>query len=275
MFTPKQDTSRLFFYFTLLFLLCSCTKQVQDIPTGNVDAVWKNYLSSSLVPMTPFRTEVSLRFGTDGNTNRVNALLWGNSSNKLRLDIMTSIGTSVAKIYEDNREFILFIPQEEKVYIHKGSQKPLFNLGIPLPLRLTHLTYILQGQYANVFGVERSSNALPAHSSNILKENLKDIPLDAIAYTLPDNTFQGTLILNSSGNPIYWQDNNKDGWFIFIYYKDHATMPYKLYIKHIGTKNTARLIIKKHISNLDLFTAKQIQLIYPQDTILLPLDTLQ
>ncbi len=259
----------------LLMGLCACAKAPLTPVSHDTDALWTNYAKTAQNVTTPFRTQLSLRYGFEGDTDRVQALLWGNTAKKLRLDITAGVGITVAKIYEDEKIFTLYVPNEETAYVHEGAQKPLFNVGVPMPLGLHHLTLILQGHYASVFGLNHSNTPLAPKDTTIPQEFLADLPEDAVAYHVNDGDFAGTLVLNSLGLPVFWQEEASKGWAMSLWYKDNTTLPYKIDIKHIRSERKAVLIIKERASDLDLFTSTQMRLIYPEDTQILPLEELQ
>ncbi len=263
-------------FLTLLMLgLCACGKSPLSPVSHDSDALWQNYAKSAQSVTTPFRTQLSLRYGVEGSTDRVQGLLWGNSSQKLRLDIAAGVGVTMAKIFEDQREFIIYIPQEEKAYVHKGEEKPLFNVGVPMPLGLNHLVLILQGHYASVFGLAREGSPMPLAETDLVLADRDELPAEAVAYTLEEGQFRGTLVLSPLGLPIYWQEDSTTGWTIALQYREHENIPYKLEIKHIASERKAVLIVKERASDLDLFTPEQMRLIFPKETTILPLEDLQ
>ncbi len=260
---------------TLVLGLCACAKAPLGPVSHDADALWQNYAKTAQSVTTPFRTQLSLRYGVEGSTDRVQGLLWGNSVQELRLDISAGVGVTVAKIYEGAKEFVIYVPSEEKAYIQQGAEKPLFNVGVPMPLGLSHLTLILQGHYASVFGLKHSSTALAIQDADISSEFTEDMPEDAKVYTLDSGDFRGTLVLNALGQPIFWQEDSSTGWTIALWYKDHESVPYKLDIKHIASERKAVLIVRERASDLDLFTASQMQLTFPKETEVRPLEELQ
>ncbi len=265
--------SRLFMAL-LTFGLCACAKPDLKTVDHNADALWKNYAQSAKTVSKPFRTQLSLRYGVEGRTDRVSALLWGNSAQGLRLDISASVGITVAKILEKPQDFLLYIPQENVAYTHEGKEKASFTAGIPMPLNLEHLTLLLQGHHASVFGLRYQGQPLAVDKATALLINPDDLPNSAKAYTLEEGPFRGMLVLNSLGQPVFWQEDNSTGWTMEISYKEHELLPYKLYIKHIASERKAVLIVKERAFDLDLFTPEQMRLILPKETVIHPLEDL-
>ncbi len=254
--------------------LCACAKPSMGPIDSDADALWKNYAKSAQTLNKPFRNALSLRYGTEGRTDRVSALLWGNSSQTLRLDISASVGITVAKILESPQGFMLYIPQEEVAYAQEGAKKTSFNIGIPLPLSLEHVSLLLQGHYATVFGLQFDGKPMPLKETDLALYGFPELPEDAVAYALEDGPMRGTLVLNALGQPIFWQEDNSTGWTMEFSYKEHEEQTYKLYIRHLASDRKAIIIVKERASDLNLFTPEQMRLILPQETVVYPLEDL-
>ncbi len=238
--------------------------------------IWQKYTQSGNKSLQSFRNELSLRYGEQGNTRRVTALLWGNNAEELRLDVNAGIGVNIAKIYEGANRFLMFVPQENTAYYHEGTQKPLFSVGVPMPLGLSHLTRLLEGQYSKVFGMEHSDQVANAHLQDMLASN--DIPEGSSAFVLPEGPFAGKLLIAPSGLPVYWQDDASDnahqGWSILLSYKEQATTPYKLRIQHKESGKQAILLVKNKNFPESPFTDTQMRLTLPEEVAILPIEEL-
>ncbi len=255
-------------HITLLCLfvsLCACGKSPQLPPPSHVDAdaLWQRYSADAHSPLTPFRSSFSLRFGTEGDTRRVTAILWGNSKEELRLDVNAGIGVTIAKILENHDTVLIYLPTDNVAFFHEGIQKPLFNVGVPMPLGLAHLTSILEGRYSTVFGTQRTDD-IEGVSGSALPEH-------AVQFTLKDSAFEGTLVLDTQARPVRWQSEDTDEWTVLLAYRDDAVVPYKLTITHADTGKKALLLVKDRRQNLTPFTETQMQLILPNDTVVRPL----
>ncbi len=255
-----------YFYIILLILsLCACAKTVPtpSISPENSEKSWHSYAASGTRDIGPFRTQMSLRFGVEGNTRRVTAILWGNNHQELRLDVNAGIGVSVAKIFENEQVFLIFVPREEIAYMHEGTQKPLFKAGVPMPFNLHQLTQIIEGRYSAVFGTKRDPN----HNQEANANNL--------VFKLIDSPFAGTLTLNTQGLPVSWQEQDKQGWNLSLGYNDNELLPYKITMMHKDTGRRAILLIKDRELSLAPFTAEQMRLIIPSNIAILPLEQAQ
>ena len=83
--------------FCCLALLCACARQpvLETSPENRavLEQRWQKFAAvSSADKSEPYRLQLSLRFGTEGDTRRVTALFWGNSERQLRLDVMAGVG---------------------------------------------------------------------------------------------------------------------------------------------------------------------------------------
>ena len=88
-----------------LVLLCACARQpAMETPSpearAHLEQTWQRYAAAdAAVAPAPYRLQLSLRFGTEGDTRRVTALFWGNGQRKLRMDVMAGVGATVASIF--------------------------------------------------------------------------------------------------------------------------------------------------------------------------------
>lgn len=250
--------------FCVAVLLCACAKQppVERGPETQtqLDSRWLKFTAlSAAVPARPYRLQLSMRFGTKGDTRRVTALFWGNSERQLRLDVMAGVGAVVAKILEDGQHFLVYSPRENKGYFYQGASQPLLQVGVPVPFDLGHLADLLNGRYAAVFG---ESFAAASH--------LKD---DLARYELLGKP-GGSLDLNSQGLPVFWRESSGGGrgWSMEIAYDDdgHPPLPRRLTLIHSNGKR-AILLVKEREKPAKAFTVEQMSLALPESAPLLPL----
>lgn len=236
----------------LLFLVCACAAKSPPPETGTQDmaSLW-NRLQNKPADAEPFRIQLSLRFGEEGNTRRVTAILWGNNANHIRLDVMAGVGVILAKIMNEGENFLLFSPRDNKAYFYQGKSGPLLKIGIPLPFSLRQLTQLLNGDYAAVFGRSYDSGEILASGS--------------ISYLLAD--MPGKLQLDQTALPVKWQDKN---WEMEIKYDDGNSLPQSLRLVSKEGK-MAFLLIKEREKLSAPFKADQLDLVIPDFVPLLPL----
>ena len=219
---------------------------------------WQKFAAvSSADKSDPYRLQLSLRFGTEGDTRRVTALFWGNSQRQLRLDVMAGVGTTVAKILEDGQHFLVYSPSENKAYFYQGATKPLLQVGVPVPFNLVHLADLLNGRYTAVFGNQFDKTAFSADGKALY--DLQGQP-------------GGRLIINEQGLPVEWQEQaNGKGWSMEILYSDDPRpLPRRLNLAHSNGKR-AIVLIKEREKVSQPFTKEQMALTLPDDAPLLPL----
>ena len=241
------------FCLLLLVSLCACAARQQPVDPAMAGNVWQSMLARSATEKTPYRDNMSLRFGTEGNTRRVLAIIWGNGEDDLRLDVSAGVGTTVAMLHQKGQEFLLYAPMEQKAYFHEGESSPLLKLGLPLPFDLFRLEALLHNRWAQVFG--KTWQETSGHSKGI-------------AYALQEG-IGGTLVLDAQGMPVLWENKN---WSIAFSFKEDGTLKRLDLANKKGEKGILLLRSQEHPARFD---AAQMQLELPQDTVLLPLESLK
>lgn len=240
----------------LVFLFCfitACASKQTSLQndSGNAGIVFKKLEKISEENSgRPYRFQLSLRFGQEGDTRRVTGMMWGEKRN-IRLDLMAGVGASVAMISDFGDQFLLYSPQENRAYSHKGNNKPVLRIGSPLPFNLPELADILTGNYAAVFG-------------NIA--NYTGTENGCYSFALADG-IKGEMVLNSDGLPLFWQKND---WKMTIAYEKNETLPQSLRLINANGK-LAVLMIKEREFPKKPFTDEQMTLSLPSGTPVLPL----
>ena len=241
-------------------MLCACARQpsipLQPDQEVQFEGRWKLYTAMTQ-PSSPYRLTMSLRFGTEGDTRRVTAIFWGNSARQLRLDVMAGVGAIVAKILEDGQHFLVYSPGENKAYFHQGSNKPLLQVGVPIPFNLERLADLLNGRYAEAFGKEHGLASLAKDGT--------------VGYDLK-NQLGGILSLDSRGLPVAWVERPEGkGWRMeIIHTDDKPYLPHRLNLVHSNGKR-AVVLVKERENPLVPFTNEQLSLPIPETAPLLPL----
>ena len=245
-------------------LACACAKQPSSLDSGpeaqaRLESRWQKFTAvSEAAPRAPYRLQMSLRFGAEGDTRRVTALFWGNSERRLRLDVMAGVGAVIAKILEDGQHFLVYSPSENKAYFYQGAAKPLLKVGVPVPFDLEHLAALLNGRYAAVFGDEHSAAA--------------ELPDGLARYELCGKP-GGSVTLNAEGLPVAWREapQGGKGWSMDIAYDDAVPpLPRRLTLTHSNGKR-AILLVKEREKPAGAFTTEQMSLTLPEGAPLLPL----
>lgn len=241
-----------------LLTACAAQSPRQQAPAADpasARAVWQALLSQSARhPEAPYRLNMSLRFGKDGDTRRVTALLWGNNDHALRLDVMAGVGAVVANILEDGTHFLVYAPHENRAYFHQGSTRPLLKVGVPVPLALTDLSALLNGRYAAVFGTAEGTATSAGNG--------------CLAFALPGRP-GGVLEVDAGGLPRRWREDGSRGWTMEVAYDD-ASLPRRLNLTHANGQK-AIVLVKQRDAAVSPFTQSQLSLSLPENAPLLPL----
>lgn len=243
-------------FLIMAVLLCSCARPAHQ-PEKQPLAMhaWEKMLRFSSEQHQPYRLQLSMRFGEEGNTRRVTGLLWGNGEDSFRLDVMAGVGATVAMISENGDSFLVYAPRENKAYFHDGPSRPLLKVGVPVPIELSHLAGILTGRFADVFGAAPRNCVAQANGNAICE----------LAGPLP-----GELTLDGEGVPVRWRQQD-GGWTLELAYaEDVQFLPKSLKLRNANGK-MAVILVKKRESLQVPFTDKQLKLAFPPGTPLLPL----
>ena len=239
----------------LMFMASACARQPSTVPPADSADRWQAFVArSGAVKEAPYLLNASLRFGTEGDTRRVTAVLWGNDSRSLRMDVMAGIGAVVAKIWESGDEFLVYSPTENRAFFHQGSNKPLLRVGVPVPFALDELAALLNGRLVTVFGDRYSDSQALANGH--------------VGFTL-SSAVGGLLEIDAQGQAVAWQENGSRGWSMAIAY-DEAGLPRRVSLRHPDGQ-TAVLLVKERQAPAP-FNNEQLSLLLPDSTPVLPLE---
>ena len=298
----KKQSSFLMGLLVTLFVFTGCVKNVPydaglgvvtpPPNTGSIGEqdVWNRYLkiAPGLAPVC-FRLEGSLRYNDpDNKGHRVSFYIWSNGEYPYRMDAMAGFGSTVLSARESSGEFLAYTPKNEKAFSHKGWQMPRFvlpGLGLPLPLTIANLAELLEGRYANLFGLEY------AHAQAATAKDFPELDktFSGYAYSLTRGPLYGMLVLDQAGRPCLWQEEGSAGWSMQMEYEEEdiasgaanaglvpgkpETLIKKLTIKHKKNYN-AVLLIKERENPSTRFTDSQLAILIPEGTEVLPVKRL-
>lgn len=239
-----------------LIILSGCAKSpLPPVSEDETARIWHKMETASAEAPGPYRLQLSMRFGEEGDTRRVTGLLWGNGDKTLRLDVMAGVGAIIAKIAESGDEFLAFMPRENTAYFHEGSNRPLLKVGVPVPFDLLQLADLLNGRFAQVFGSSPGS-------ASLLKNGNASFVLEG--------PMAGELELNADGAPVDWRQKT-GGWQLALAYDDNSPyLPKSLRLQNINGKR-AIILVKERESVTQPFSADQLTLTPPAGAKLLPL----
>lgn len=244
----------------LALALFGCARApMTPVEEGAATRIWNEMEAWSAQAQGPYRLQLSMRFGKEGDTRRVTAILWGNGENSMRLDVMAGVGATLARIAEAGDDFLVYVPRENKAYIHQGANHPHLKIGVPLPFDLAQLADILTGRFAQVFGSEPGQGSMLANGN--------------ASYELT-GTLAGALEITPDGSPISWSQKS-GGWrFDLAYDEDAPHLPKSMKIvNRDGTR--AIILIKERETVSSPFSPDQLKLVPPAGTPLLPIEQLK
>ena len=237
----------------LCLLISACAARAPRVETGETDTVWGKMQATSHAAAGPYRLQLSMRFGEEGNTRRVTGVLWGNDSRNLRLDVMAGVGAILAKIQESPDAFILYAPRENRAYRHTGPQRPMLKIGIPVPFDLQSLAELLNGRFAQVFG----DAYLTANADG-----------SGASYEI-DGPLAGELVLDAAGAPVAWKQAG-GAWTLKLAYNENEPLkPKSLKLANINGQQA--IIMVKQRETPEPFDPSQLELAIPPGTVTLPL----
>ena len=236
-------------------LLAACARPVAEAPELPADEIWQKMQAASRERQGPYRMQLSMRFGEEGNTRRVTAVLWGNGEADIRLDVMAGVGAMVAMISETRNDFLVYTPRDNKAYSHSGPNRPVLKIGVPVPFDLSRLAAILNGDYAAAFGQAPLSEE-PLANGNV-------------AYKIASE-LGGTLELDRSGAPVGWSQES-GGWRLeFVNEENDPFLPRSLRLLNSNGQR-AIILVKDREQVSRPFDAEQLRLDVPAGTPVLPI----
>lgn len=239
----------------LSLLLCACAGKISR-PDARQDATaWGDMQKASAEASGPYRLQLSMRFGEEGDTRRVTGILWGNGGDGLRLDVMAGVGALIARVAQNGNDFLVYAPRENRAYTHNGPERPLLKIGVPAPFDLLQLADILTGRFAGVFGTGYESASVLANGNQ--------------EYELADPV-PGLLELNARGEPLRWRQKD-GGWKMELTYAEDAPfLPASARFNNLNGK-MAVILVKEREKPGQAFDTAQLQLLPPAGVRILPL----
>lgn len=218
-----RNILRLLVLSVLLFSLIGCQAanyaEVDD-ELGQVS--WANMQDLSakgLKGAGPYNASLSFRLKTPSEGFILGAYVWSNgrarTHHPLRLDLQSSVGSTVAKMKEENDHFLLYDLKNNVALISKDPQEALTTIGLPLPFSLADISMLLNGRYLDFF--TEGDNTRPGLSATT--DDQRSI------FKLGSGPRKGYVTLNSRGYPTEWrEDDEKKGWSMTITYQDVAAL---------------------------------------------------
>ncbi len=269
-------SSILFSILLFVFALTGCATKLPSglpqTPANEAEAkeVWGRYLALfGEETHKPFNIESTFRYiKPDGESHRATLRIWGNGGYPYRMDALAGMGSTAAQMLDDTNSLMVYMPQENRLYVHTGPDKPvlgLSGLGVPMPFSLADLTSLLQGHYTNLFGDSYASAYTNQHGE--------------FHFDLSSDKTPGYLALNKDGIPVSWISKAEKTWNISFQFDSptktgEAPQLDKMIVTHgKGYKVTVWF---KGIKYPDQpYTTKQLELTVPNDAEKLPMGQIE
>lgn len=206
-----------------LFLLTGCPGprlEPVDEELGRVS--WANMQdlnAKALKNAGPYNASLSFRLKTPSDGFILGAYVWSNGRERshlpLRLDLQSSVGSSVAKMKEEADHFLLFDIQNNVAIVSKSPQEALAAIDLILPFSLGDTSLLMNGRYLDFFtGGDHTRPELVATS-----------PEQQSTFKIASGERKGYLTLNSRGFPVSWRsEDEKTGWSMNLAYQNVATL---------------------------------------------------
>ncbi len=101
---------------------------------------------------SPWRMQMSLRFGDEGDTRRVTGIMWGNNDRKLRLDVMAGGRGNRGQNSGRRPAFPdLCHPDQQGLFPSGRKQAAFQGVGVPVPFDLPQLAGVLNAATTRPF----------------------------------------------------------------------------------------------------------------------------
>lgn len=214
--------SRLSLLLTILLLFAGCSGvQYTDTNPQLGQASWENMRNLNAKAKNasaPYNSSLSFRLRTPDDNLMLGAYVWSNARiethHPLRLDLQSSVGSSVAKLKEESDHFLLYDIKNNTAIISRDPRAPLASIGLPMPFTLGDLSLLLTGRYLDFFNA--GDGAVPPLENTTVDQQS--------TYRIANGLRQGHLTLNSRGYPITWQSAGAKPWTMSMGYQDAASL---------------------------------------------------
>lgn len=217
-----QAFLRLSLLLALLVTLAGCPGvqyAEKDEELGQVS--WENMQNLNVKSKSqsgPYNASLSFRLKTPEDSFMLGAYVWSNgrinSHHPLRLDLQSSVGSSVAKLKEESDHFLLYDITNNAAIISRDPQVPLAAIGLPMPFTLGDLSLLLSGRYLDFFNA--GDNTRPDLEYTTFEQQS--------TFKIPSGARRGHLTLNARGYPISWKSDGNKPWSLTLIYQDVAAL---------------------------------------------------
>ncbi|MCL1889555.1 MAG: hypothetical protein FWF99_03505 [Desulfovibrionaceae bacterium] len=166
----------------------------------------------------PYNSSLTMRINLPQESALLGAYIWSNGAlsghHPLRLDLQSSVGTTVAKIREDQEYFLLYDLRNNRAIVSSDPQEALrATINFPLPMSLGELALLLSGRYTDFFmdgGPEPSLLNTTVNRQSIFR--------------LTQGRRYGYLTIDAQGYPQKWQSTEPESWIMELEYQNPVTL---------------------------------------------------
>ncbi len=159
-----------------LLFWAGCAPRLTPQDDASAHRLWLGLHHPTPVALT---AQLSIHMEGPQATGRVRADLTGVLAQRLRLDIVSSLGSTLAMVEETPQGVLAYEPQRDTATVFLDPQRVFPAQGIPLPLSLGHIARLLAGDWGPL---------LPQGFAGV------DSREGAIAFTLPGGTIQEVVV---------------------------------------------------------------------------------
>lgn len=223
----------------------------------------------------PYNSSISFRLTLPDESYRLGAYIWSNSGlgsqHPLRLDLQSSVGTTVAKLKEEPDCFLLYDVKNNVAVVSKNPSDALMTIGIPMPFILGDISLLLNGRYLDFFN--NGQNKMPVPQNTTMDK--QSILL------INDGPRKGYITINPRGFPVSWNSLEPNGWKMELGYQDVTTLvantlplpgPNRIVLSHPDGYAISMQV--KSLKKLPKsFTSEQLELLVPSSATIRELKT--
>lgn len=253
--------------FALLLLAAACAPKAvpppeqKPAPLLHPDQVWQRFRQQTAGQkqdarvIRSFDCNAALHYAGPKAKSRVVLHFWGNLERPLRLELATSLGSTVALWREDDAEFLAYLPDKETAYLHQDGRLGMAAFGINLPFTLQELALLLNGRIADI---------LPQQYTTVRKTKEGNF-----LFTLGDEKRRFSLLLTPQSVPEGMSTLGPDPWSLefsgSLEDEGLPELPRKITMQRASGER-AILIIKELIQRADSWPEDKLLLDLPPDT---------
>ncbi len=212
----------------------------------------------------PYNSSISFRLTMPEESYMLGAYIWSNNTltaqHPLRLDLQSTVGSTVAKMKEEPDYFLLFDVKSNSAIVSRSAEEALASIRMPMPFMLGDLSLLLNGRYLEFF-TEGEAQKPQLYATTPEKQSI---------FKIESGKKAGYLTINAKGYPVLWESASS-GWSMELNYQDVTTLvanvtplpgPNRITIKNAQGYSVAMQV--KSLKKLPrAFTEKQLELLIP------------